>query len=112
MLVNNLIFIHKIFVHSLYSFLRSLCYFYCYNNPTTRLTKFNMMKNNHVVVDIVVEDVKPKYETVFLPMSDPEENTTFENPNREQSGSDNLRRMKRKAKDSFGKSCKLYKDKH
>ena len=62
-----------------------------------------MTKNNHVVADFVVEDEKPKYETVFLPMSDPEENTTFQNPNREQSGSDNPRRKKRKVKDSLGK---------
>ena len=66
---------------------------------TIKLTDFNTTKYNHAVADFVVEDVKPKCETIFLPMPDPREKTTFENPN-----DDNPRRQKRKVKQWLGKS--------
>ena len=61
-------------------------------------TTFNVKTNDYIVADCF-EDIKPKkYETVYLPIFNPEENTTFENSNE-----NCRRRRKRRAKGSLRK---------
>ena len=62
-----------------------------------------MTKNNRVVADFVVEDIKPKFEAMYFPIWPPGENVTSENPNQEASGEDNLRRKNNEVEERYGK---------